>query len=53
MLDKHDKLLIGSVRDGVLRMPPWGDVLSDANIADAIAYARTLHRRARRELRDI
>lgn len=41
-LDKEDAILLISVRDGVGgRMPPWGDLLSEREIYDAIAYART------------
>lgn len=42
-LDKDNATLVGSVRDGLFRMPPWGGVLSEREIADAVAYSRTLH----------
>jgi len=42
-LDQVDAKLLVSVRDGVGgRMPPWGVYLSEREILDAIAYARTL-----------
>ena len=41
-LDQDDAKLLVSVRDGVGgRMPPWGVYLSEGQIRDAIAYART------------
>ena len=41
-LDKDNATLLVSVRDGVGgRMRPWGVLLSEREIADAIAYART------------
>jgi mono/diheme cytochrome c family protein len=41
-LDQDDAKLLASVRDGVGgRMPPWGDTISEREILDAIAYART------------
>ena len=43
-LDKHDAALIVSVRDGIYRMPPLGGYLTESQIADAIAYARTLRK---------
>ena len=47
-LDKDDAALMRSVRDGVGdRMPPWGGFLDDRQIADVIAYIRTLPRKAR------
>jgi mono/diheme cytochrome c family protein len=45
-LDKDDATLRVSVRDGVGgRMPAWGVMLSEREIDDAIAYARTFCRR--------
>jgi len=45
-LNKSDAKLMISVRDGVGgRMPPWGVLLSEQQILDAIAYARTFCRR--------
>lgn len=43
-LDKDDAALIVSVRDGIYRMPPLGGYLTESQIADAIAYARTLRK---------
>ena len=43
-LDQDDAALIVSVRDGIFFMPPWGGYLTEAQIADAIAYARTLRK---------
>jgi len=43
-LDRDDAELIVSVRDGIFFMPPWGGYLTEAQIADAIAYARTLRK---------
>ncbi len=43
-LNQDDETLLVSVRDGLGRMPPWGVMLSDQQILDAIAYARTLQR---------
>jgi hypothetical protein len=41
-LNKEDAKLLVSVRDGIGgRMPPWGVLLSEREIYDAIAYART------------
>jgi len=41
-LNKDDATLRNSVRDGVGgRMPPWGVYLSEREIDDAIAFART------------
>jgi mono/diheme cytochrome c family protein len=41
-LDQDDAKLLVSVRDGIGgRMPPWGTMLSEKQILDAIAYART------------
>jgi mono/diheme cytochrome c family protein len=41
-LDRPDAKLLVSVRDGVGgRMPPWGDTITEREILDAIAYART------------
>ena len=41
-LDQDDAKLMVSVRDGVGgRMPPWGVYLTERQIFDAIAYART------------
>ena len=45
-LDKDDATLRASVRDGIGgRMPPWGVYLSDREIDDAIAFARTFCKR--------
>jgi mono/diheme cytochrome c family protein len=45
-LEKEDATLIVSVRDGVGgRMPPWGVLLSEREISDAIAFARTFCKR--------
>jgi mono/diheme cytochrome c family protein len=45
-LNKDDATLYVSVRDGIGgRMPPWGVYLSEREIGDAIAYARTLCKR--------
>ena len=41
-LEKSDAELLRSVRDGLSRMPPWGVILSEREILDAIAYVRTL-----------
>ena len=43
-LDQDDATLLVSVRDGLGWMPPWGTMLSERQILDAIAYARTLQR---------
>ncbi len=43
-LNQDDATLLVSVRDGLGRMPPWGVMLSDQQILDAIAYARTLQK---------
>ncbi len=43
-LNQDDATLLVSVRDGLGRMPPWGVMLSEQQILDAIAYARTLQR---------
>jgi len=41
-LERSDAALLVSVRDGIgRRMPPWGTLLSDQEILDALAYART------------
>lgn len=45
-LDKDDATLLVSVRDGIgARMPPWGGYLSERQILDAIAFARTFCKR--------
>ena len=45
-LNQPDARLLVSVRDGVGgRMPPWGVYLSEREILDAIAYARTFCKR--------
>jgi mono/diheme cytochrome c family protein len=45
-LDKDNATLRISVRDGIGgRMPAWGVYLSEREIEDAIAYARTFCRR--------
>jgi mono/diheme cytochrome c family protein len=42
-LNQSDTTLLVSVRDGLDgRMPPWGGFLSEQQILDAIAYARSL-----------
>lgn len=43
-LDQDDAHLLVSVRDGLGWMPPWGTMLSEQQILDAIAYARTLQK---------
>lgn len=44
-LDQDDAKLLVSVRDGIGgRMPPWGTYLTDLEILDALAYARTFCR---------
>jgi cytochrome c6 len=44
-LNQDDKTLLVSVRDGIGgRMPPWGGFLTEREILDAIAYARTFCR---------
>jgi cytochrome c553 len=41
-LDQDDAKLLVSVRDGIGgRMPPWGTYLTEHEILDALAYART------------
>jgi cytochrome c6 len=47
-LNQDDATLLVSVRDGLGRMPPWGVMLSEQEILDAIAYARTLQAKAGR-----
>jgi mono/diheme cytochrome c family protein len=45
-LNKDDATLRTSVREGIGgRMPPWGVYLSDGEIDDAIAFARTFCKR--------
>jgi len=45
-LDQDDATLLVSVRDGMGgRMPPWGVMLTEHEILDAIAYARTFCKR--------
>ena len=45
-LQQPDATLMVSVRDGIGgRMPPWGTILSENQILDAIAYARTFCKR--------
>lgn len=45
-LEKNDATLLVSVRDGIGgRMPPWGGYLSEREILDAIAFARTFCKR--------
>ena len=47
-LDQDDAKLLVSVRDGIGgRMPPWGTMLTEGQILDAIAYARTFCKRPR------
>jgi mono/diheme cytochrome c family protein len=41
-LNQEDQTLLASVRDGIGgRMPPWGGFLSERQILDAIAVARS------------
>lgn len=41
-LEKDDATLLVSVRDGLgARMPPWGGYLTERQIYDALAFART------------
>jgi mono/diheme cytochrome c family protein len=42
-LNQDDATLLVSVRDGIGgRMPPWGAYLTEHQILDALAYARSL-----------
>jgi hypothetical protein len=44
--EKEDAVFLVSVRDGLgARMPPWGGYLSEREILDAIAFARTFCKR--------
>jgi mono/diheme cytochrome c family protein len=49
-LEQDDAKLLVSVRDGIGgRMPPWGTYLTEREILDAIAYARTFCKGVKRD----
>lgn len=43
-LEKPDAQLLGSVKNGLNVMPAWKGMISDSDMADALAYARTLRK---------
>lgn len=43
-LEKPDAQLLTTVRNGLNVMPAWKGMISEADMADALAYIRTLRR---------
>lgn len=43
-LEKPDVQLLATMRNGLNMMPAWRGVISDTEMEDALAYARTLRR---------